>query len=505
MNINAINGDVVSVKTSALIVNLFEGVSLPGGATGAVDKALGGTISKLINEGEIRGVKGEITLIHTMGKLPSDRIIVAGLGKQEKFSTDVIRHVIGIAVRFVTQLNVDKVTTIAHGAGIGGIDARECGEAIAEGAYLGSYSFRKYKSLKDDDKRHDIDEISVVEIDGSKVSDIQHGLYSGRILAESTNLARDMANEPANVLTPTAMAEWARIVASETDLEFEVFEKPQMVEMGMGALLSVAAGSDQPPKLIVLRYHGDRENESNSLALCGKGITFDSGGISIKPAEGMGAMKGDMAGGAAVIGAMKAIALMKPKINVMAVIPATENMSGGSASRPGDIVRAISGKTIEIDNTDAEGRLVLADAIGYARKYQPRRIVDVATLTGAAVIALGNTTSLVMGNDQKMVDRVIKAGEYAGEKFWQLPMFEEYRNLIDSKVADIKNSGGRPAGSITGGYFIKEFVEEVPWAHLDIAGTSRTDKTNGYIVTGATGVPVRTLVHMVFDMANDPN
>jgi leucyl aminopeptidase len=276
-----------------------------------------------------------------------------------------------------------------------------------------------------------------------------------------------------------------------------------MAELGMGALLAVAAGSDQPPKFIVMQYQGDPANESNNVALCGKGITFDSGGISIKPAEGMGAMKGDMAGGASVIGAMRAIAALKPKINVMALIPATENMSGGSATRPGDVVRGMTGKSIEIDNTDAEGRLVLADAIGYARQHGQRRIVDVATLTGAAVVALGNTAAAVMGNDQDLVDRVIKAGESAGEKFWQLPLFEEYREQINSDIADMKNTGGRPAGSITAGYFIQEFAGDVPWVHLDIAGMARTDRERGYIVKGHTGIPVRTLVNLVVDMAEN--
>ena len=504
MEIKAIRGNVTSIETGALIVNLFEGVTQPGGATGAVDAALGGAITKLISEGETRGKKGELTLVHTLEKLPADRVIVAGLGKQEKFSPEVVRQVMGNAARFVARLNVRRAATVAHGAGIGGMDPQASGQAIAEGAYLGLYTFRRYKGANDDDQAHEIDEISVVETDGDKIAALQQGIDRGRLLAESVNIARDMANEPANVLTPTEMAERARQMADAAGLEFSVIDKPQMVEMGMGALLAVAAGSDQPPKMIVMQYRGDPANESNSVALCGKGITFDSGGISIKPAEGMGAMKGDMAGGAAVIGAMKAIAALKPKINVMAVVPATENMSGGSASRPGDVVRGMTGKSIEIENTDAEGRLVLADAIGYARQHNQRRIVDVATLTGAAVVALGHTTSAVMGNDQALVDRVIKAGEATGEKFWQLPMFEEYREQIKSNVADIKNTGGRPAGSITGGYFIREFAEEVPWVHLDIAGTSRTDKSGGYMVTGATGVPVRTLVHLMLDLAENP-
>ena len=501
MDIKAVAGDVASTETGALIVNLFEGVTQPGGATGAVDAALDGAITRLIDEGEIKGKRGELTLVHTLGKLPAARVIVAGLGKQESFSVEVVRQVMGDAARLVRRLNVRKAATIAHGAGIAGMDPQTSGQAIAEGTYMGLYTFRQYKSASDDDTTAEVEDVLVVERDSDKLAALQQGIDKGRLLAESVIIARDLANEPANVLTPTELAERARQVAEAAGLEFSIIDEPQMAELGMGALLAVAAGSDQPPKLIVMQYHGDPGNDSNNLALCGKGITFDSGGISIKPAEGMGAMKGDMAGGASVIGAMKAIAALKPRINIMALVPATENMSGGSATRPGDVVRGMTGKSIEIENTDAEGRLVLADAIGYARQHGQRRIVDVATLTGAAVVALGNTTSAVLGNDQALVDRVIKAGNAAGERFWQLPMFEEYKELNSSTIADVKNTGGRPAGTITGAYFISEFAEDVPWVHLDIAGTARTDKERGYIVTGHTGVPVRTLVNLVLDLA----
>ena len=504
MEIKAVAGNVTALETGALIVNLFEGVTQPGGDTGAVDAALDGAITNLISEGEIKGKKGELTLIHTLGKLPAARVIVAGLGKTEKFTVEVVRQTMGDAARFLRRRNVRRAATIAHGAGIGGMDPKTSGQAIAEGAYLGLYTFQLYKSPSDDGSANQVEELLVVETDTGKIAALQQGIDRGRLLAESVIIARDLANEPANVLTPTEMAERARQVAEEARLEFSVIDKPQMAELGMGALLAVAAGSDRPPKFIVIRYRGDPDNESNNVALCGKGITFDSGGISIKPAEGMAAMKGDMAGGASVIGAMKAIAALKPKINVMALIPATENMSGGSATHPGDVVRGMTGKSMEIDNTDAEGRLVLADAIGYARQHGQRRIIDVATLTGAAVVALGNTTSAVMGNDQALIDRAIKAGESTGEKMWQLPMFEEYRELIKSNIADVKNTGGRPAGSITGAFFIAEFVEDVPWVHLDIAGTSRTSKDSGHMVTGATGVPVRTLVNLVLDLAENP-
>ena len=504
MELKVITGDITTLEVGAIIVNLFEGVKQPGGATGAVDAALDGAITGLIEDGEVTGKRSEMTLIHTLGKMSTPRVVVAGLGKQEGFSADRIRQVMGEAGRFIRKLGVRRAATIAHGAGIGGIEPSTSGQAMAEGTLLGLYTFRRYRSKQEDDPEHELEELQIVERDSAKTALIKQGVDRGSVLAEATIFARDMSNEPANVMNPTEMAERARQVAKETGLEFEVLDRPQMAELGMGALLAVAAGSDQPPKLIVLRYNGDPDNEENNIALCGKGITFDSGGISIKPAAGMGEMKGDMSGGAAVIGAMSAIAQLKPKINIMALVPATENLSGGSATRPGDVVRAMTGKSIEIENTDAEGRLVLADAIGYARKHGRRRLVDVATLTGAAVVALGRITSAVMGNDQPLIDRVLKAGEAAGERMWQLPLFEEYKELNRSKVADVKNTGGRDAGAITGAQFISEFAEEVPWAHVDIAGTARTSKNSGYLVTGSTGVGVRTLVCLVEDLAVSP-
>ena len=504
MELKVITGDITTLEVGAIIVNLFEGVKQPGGATGAVDAALDGAITGLIADGEVTGKRSEMTLIHTLGKMSTPRVVVAGLGKQEGFSADRIRQVMGEAGRFIRKLGVRRAATIAHGAGIGGIEPSTSGQAMAEGTLLGLYTFRRYRSKQEDDPEHEVEELQIVERDSAKTALIKQGVDRGRVLAEATIFARDMSNEPANVMNPTEMAERARQMAKETGLEFEVLDRPQMAELGMGALLAVAAGSDQPPKLIVLRYNGDPDNEENNIALCGKGITFDSGGISIKPAAGMGEMKGDMSGGAAVIGAMSAIAQLKPKINIMALVPATENLSGGSATRPGDVVRAMTGKSIEIENTDAEGRLVLADAIGYARKHGRRRLVDVATLTGAAVVALGRITSAVMGNDQPLIDRVLKAGEAAGERMWQLPLFEEYKELNRSKVADVKNTGGRDAGAITGAQFISEFAEEIPWAHVDIAGTARTSKNSGYLVTGSTGVGVRTLVCLVEDLAVSP-
>ncbi len=498
MDIKAIAGDITTIATPALVVNLFQGVTHPGGATGAVDAALGRAITQLIADGEITGKEGELTLVHTLGKMPAQRVIVAGLGKSEKFTPEVVRQVMGNASRYVRRLGVRRYVTIAHGAGIAGMEAAVSGQAMAEGAVMGLYTFNKYKSRDPEEPQRELDEILVVERDAAKIPSLEAGMAKGRVIAESVNFARDMSNEPANVLTPTEMADRAQRMCRESGLDCEVLDRPQMQELGMGALLAVASGSAQPPKFIIMQYRGDPANPSNNIALCGKGITFDSGGINIKTGDNMGSMKGDMASGAAVIGAMRAIAALKPRINVLGLAPCTENMPGGAAMRPADVVRAMSGKSIEIDNTDAEGRLVLADALSYAVRHGARRIVDAGTLTGTP---FGGLAAAVMGTDQDLVERIIRVGEAAGERYWQMPLWEDYREGIRSDIADIKNTGGRGAGSIAAAYFVREFAGDALWAHLDVASVARTDRDSGYLVKGHTGKPVRTFVALVEDLA----
>jgi leucyl aminopeptidase len=322
------------------------------------------------------------------------------------------------------------------------------------------------------------------------------GIERGRIIAEAANRARDMVNEPSNFMTPTDMAEAARKLAGEYGLGIEVFDRDKMEELGMGGLLGVSRGSQQPPRFIILTYKG-RPSDDIDLALVGKGITFDSGGIDIKPSERMHEMKGDMAGGASVMAALTALAQLKPKINVTGLIPATENLPSGNAMKPGDIISAMNGKTIEVLNTDAEGRLILADALSYAKKLGARAIIDIATLTGACHVALGDVCSGAFTNDQRLADRLIAAGRETGELLWQLPMYDEYKEQLKSDIADIKNIGGRYGGAISAAKFLAEFIDGTPWVHLDIAGTYYTDREKGYIVKGATGIPVRTLVEYI--------
>jgi len=500
LKIDVQSADIIGIDTPALVVNLFRGVKKPGGATGAVDKALGGVITQLIEDGEIKGSTGETTLIHTLGKIKPSRVLVAGLGTQDKFDVQVVRRVSAEVVRFLRRKGISSAATIAHGASIGGLDPQLSGQAIAEGAHLGLYKFGTYLT-KNSDSTNEFEHLTVVELDKTRAKAIDAGVKLGSTVAKASITARNMVNEPANHMTPSRMAEAAQKVASDQGLKIEIMENAQMKKMGMGAFMGVAQGTDEPAKLIVLRYDGDPENPENNLGLIGKGITFDTGGISLKPPGGMEAMKGDMAGGASVIAAMEIIGQTKPKINVLAVIAATENMPGASAQRPGDVVRAMNGKTIEVINTDAEGRLVLADALCYAREQGITRLVDVATLTGAMVTTLGKACTGVMGNDGQLVQQTIDAGKKTGEKFWELPMFDEYKDLIKSDVADMKNSGGRQAGSISAALLLAEFVDGAAWVHLDIAGTSTSDKAAGYLVKGATGVPVRTLAQLATDLA----
>ena len=498
MEIKVVAGDIAKTKADAIMVPFFEGMERPEGDIATMDKALDGAISQLISQGEIKGKLNEITIIHSLGKLPAARAVIAGLGKQQELSQDKVRGAIAKACRLLRQKEVSSIATTAQGAGIAGITPEGAAQAITEGALLGIYSFRRH--ITREAEYGEIKQLLIVSSDESGLPALEQGCHQGKVMAEAANLARDMVNEPANHMTPTHMAEMAKKLAATCGLELTVLEREQMQELGMGALLGVAQGSRQPPKFMVLHYRGDDSGEID-VALLGKGITFDSGGISIKPSAKMDEMKGDMAGGAAVMAAISAIAQLKPKINVMAIIPATENLPGENALKPGDVLTAMSGKTIEIISTDAEGRLALADALGYARKFNAKSIVDVATLTGACVIALGTVCTGAFTNNQELVDKVIAAGAGAGELIWQMPMYDQYKKQNKSNVADIKNVGGRDGGAITAAQFLAEFAGDTPWVHLDIAGTSMTDKRKGYLVKGATGVPVRTLVNLVLSLA----
>jgi len=496
LEIKVVVGDIAQIEADAIVVNLFEGVEQPSGATAAVDRALDGAISSLISRGEIKGKFGEVNIVHTFGRLPARMVAIAGLGKRLDFNVDKIRGVAGEFCRALRKVNCRKIATILHGTGSGSMELESSAAAIAEGAILGLYSFTKYKKPE----YEDIEEILIAVREEEKVPILELAIGKGKLVAEVTNLARDMGNEPANYMTPSRMAEAAKELARKYDLKVKVLDQQDMEEMGMGALLGVAKGSEQPAKLIILSYQGD-EHSQKALGFLGKGITFDSGGISIKSSEGMWEMKDDMAGAAAVIAALGAIAKLKLKINVTAIVPATENLPSGTALKPGDVLKAMNGKTIEVISTDAEGRLILADALSYAQKLGLSPLIDLATLTGACRVALGMLYSGLFGNDRDWVDKVLVAAERTGERMWHMPMPEEYKEQIKSEIADVKNTGNRYGGAITAALFLAEFVGNTPWVHIDMAGPRLSTKESGYIVKGATGFGVRTLIELALSEA----
>jgi len=479
-------------------VNFFEGEKSLSGDIATIDKALAGAISQLISQGEIKGTLNEITVVYSLGRLAAARAVIAGLGKKSELTQDKVRGVVAEVCRILRQKSVGNIATIAQGTGIAGVTLAGAAQAVTEGALLGVYAFRRH--MTKEAEYGEIKQLTIVDPDETRLPVLEQGCQKGMVLAEATNLARDMVNEPANYMTPRHMAETAMELAEAYGLELSILEREQIQELGMGALLGVSQGSEQPPKFIVLHYKGG-DSDQIDVVLVGKGITFDSGGISIKPSKGMGEMKGDMAGGAAVMAAISAVAQLKPKISVMAIIPATDNLPSGSALKPGDILTAMNGRTIEIISTDAEGRLILADALSYANKLGAKLIIDVATLTGACMVALGRVCSGAFSNNQELVDKLIAAGTDAGELIWQMPMYDQYKEQNKSDVADIKNVGGKYGGAITAAQFLAEFAGDTPWVHLDIAGTSMSEKDRAYLVKGATGVPVRTLVNLVLSLS----
>ena len=500
MEINTKVGNIRRTRADAIVLGVFEGMKRPRGDISIINKALDGAVSQLVHAGEIKGKLGEVTVIYSLGRITAERLALVGLGKRAELTPDKIRIAAAEVSRALEKKGVKHAAIAPLGAGFGKIGPQDSGQAIAEGAILGLYTFRKHKAQEDEQGK--LEELTIVDRSRVEIAAVKEGAREGQILAEAANQARDMTNEPANYMTPTQLAEEARAVAEKNGLEVTVLERDDMKKLGMGALLGVAQGSDQPPKFIVLNYRGS-DSKDIDIALVGKSITFDSGGISLKPSEGMGDMKGDMAGGAAVIVAIGAIAQLKPKVNVMSICAATENLPGGHAYRPADVLTAMNGKTIEVESTDAEGRLTLADALSYARKQGAKRIIDIATLTGGCVVALGDVTTGAFTNNQLFMDHVVAASAETGDKVWQMPMYEEYKEQNKSDVADIKNTGGRKASPITAALFVGEFAGETPWVHLDIAGTSMLDKPRGYYGKGATGVPARTLVKLVMALAGE--
>ena len=489
-------GDVTELETSALVVNAFYGQQKPAGATAAVDRALGGFLSELMASGEITGKEGEVTVLHTRGAMPAQRVVVVGLGKREKFDRVRARKAAGTVATELLKRKLSSFHSILHSGGALRATPAELAEAAVEGTLLAAYTFDRYKSLEiaeeQERKKTPLEGFGLIDPDPRKARALREGMRLGEILAEATNYARDLGNSPGNEITPATLGEAATTLAGELGLEAEVLDRGQLEELGMGALLGVGQGSSREPRLIVVRHL--RGGKRPPYVLVGKAITFDSGGISIKPAQNMEEMKFDKCGGCAVLGAMRGVARLKLRLNVVGVVPSAENLPGPNAYRPGDILTAANGKTIEVINTDAEGRLILADALHYASQLRPRAIVDFATLTGACVVALGKHASGMMGTDPRLLRALQAAGDRTGDRVWPLPLWPEYGEQMRSDYADIKNSGGKDGGVITAAAFLQQFVDNVPWAHVDIAGTAWRTRPVPEGAVGATGAGVRLIL-----------
>ncbi len=480
------------VDVQAVAVAVFKDEKAGDGLLKSLDQAAGGLISRVIQTEEFAAKPGETAYFHLSGKgLKAGRLLLIGCGERDAYKAAQISRMAGTASRFLRSKNASSIAIAPRADG----DDGKVAQTAMVGAIMGLFEPDKYRTKDKEDR--ELHQIAIV-IEGGDKKALQQGAERGRIIGEAANFTRDLANEPGGYLTPTILAARAQKVAKKFGLSIDVLDQRQMEKLGMGSLLGVSRGSDEPPKLIVMKYEPRKAGRKKGLlALVGKGITFDSGGISLKPGENMELMKYDMTGAATVIGAMQAIAQLKPSIPVLGVAPCSENLPSGKATKPGDILKAMTGKTIEVINTDAEGRLVLADAIAYAKTLGATQIIDMATLTGAVSIALGDVNTAILGTDQTLIDQVIEAGKEVGEKFWQLPLDSEYTNQIKSDIADIKNVGGKKAGTITAAAFLKEFADDTSWAHLDIAGTAWGDTAQPYRSKGPTGVAVRTLIEFV--------
>ncbi len=500
MDVKVISGQIQTIEADVIIVNLFQDAH-PDGATKAVDDALKGAISEVIDSGDFIGKAGQVAVLYPRGVVPAKRVILVGLGKQEDFKADSVRRAAAHAIKKAGDLKAAKVVTILHGAGAGGLAIDTSAEAITEGSLLAIYNYTGQK--KEAPPEVFPKSLDIIVSNKKDVSAAQQGIDAGLAIAEGVKLTRDLVNLPPNVCDPAYMAQVAGEVAEAVGLKIEVLKKKQIEALGMGALLGVAQGSDTPPRFIIMEHNADKAEELDTIVLIGKGVTFDTGGYSIKTSDGMVGMKADMAGGGAVIGAMRIIGALKLPLHVVGLIPATDNMISGNAFRPQEVLRASNGVTIEVISTDAEGRLILADALVFASRYKPAAVVDIATLTGACVVALGTVAAGVFSTDDKLTDALMGAASRTTEKLWPLPLFPEYDKQIESQAADIKNTGGRFGGAATAAIFLKHFVDYPAWAHIDMAGLAGIDSLSGssdnpYVPSkGATGFGARLLADFV--------
>ncbi|HUJ31769.1 MAG TPA: leucyl aminopeptidase [Candidatus Acidoferrum sp.] len=484
-----------SVEADALVTYIFDKDDKLDGALAEIDRAMKGRLASLVASGELTGKPLELLLIHFPEGLAAQRLLLVGAGKPGKFAISDLRKIAGAALRHLKPRGAKKIAFLAGE----GERSAEAAQAVVEGLIAADFESDKYRTEKKD---REVESVSLLGFDGGLSGNVNAAVEQGRVIAESQNFARDLINEPSNYLTPSMLADKAKAMAKEVGLGVEILDERKISELKMGALIGVAQGSVEPPRMIILRYTPEKPAAGGPvLGLVGKAVTFDTGGISIKPANNMEKMKYDMGGGATMIGAMRALAYLKPSVPVIAVIPATENMPGGRAQKPGDVQVAMSGKTIEVINTDAEGRLILADGITYAKKLGATHIIDAATLTGAIEVALANVHVGAFGTPREYLDQFLASAAAVGEKMWPMPIDDEYEEMIKSTIADIRNTGsGKGGGAITAAWFLKEFAEDTPWVHLDIASTCWVDEGRPWLAKGPTGVAIRSIVDFALKM-----
>jgi leucyl aminopeptidase len=484
-----------SLESDALVTYVFDKDDKLDGLLGDIDTAMNGRLGSLVANGEITGKALELVLLHFPEGLSAKKLLLVGAGKPGKFAVSDLRKIAGTALRNLKSRGAKKFVFLTREGERGPAAA----QAVVEGLIVADFESNKYHTEK---KEREVQTVSLAGLDAGLRAELTAAIDRGRILAESQNFARDLINEPSNKLTPRLLAAKAEAMAKEAGLGIEILDERKIAELKMGALIGVAQGSVEPPRVIVLRYTPENPKKDGPvLGLIGKAVTFDTGGISIKPANNMEKMKYDMGGGATMLGAMRAIAALKPSVPVIAVIPATENMPGGRAQKPGDVQTAMSGKTIEVINTDAEGRMVLADGVFYARQLGCTHLIDAATLTGAIEVALANVHVGAFGTPREYLDTFLESAKAAGEKMWPMPMDDEYQQMIKSDIADIRNTGsGKGGGASTGAWFIKEFAEDTPWIHLDIASTCWIDEGRPWLAKGPTGIAIRSIVDFAMNM-----
>jgi leucyl aminopeptidase len=500
MKIDIRKGKPTGFPAEALVVTQFEDdCRVPEGARW-LDDTVNGRIKEIIGRGDFKGKRNQIALLYMQDPMPVKRIVLAGLGQKEKFTLEILRGVYAKAAQHIRELGLDELSIFLD-EGRFAASLRFAAEAALEGAMLGLYQFTPYKTLESE-RTEKIRRIRMIAETVGQVRELRTAAESADIIVRAVNFTRDLVSTPGNDMTPSDMEQAARKVARHKHIRLRVLDVEHMKSIGMHALLGVARGSDEPAKFIILEY-GGAVRKQPPIVLVGKGLTFDSGGISIKSAENMVEMKSDMAGGAAVMGALMAAAELGLPLNVVALIPATENLPSGRACKPGDVLTSLSGKTIEVVNTDAEGRLILADALTYALRYKPAALIDLATLTGACKIALGDHVIGMLGNNTILKERFKKAADQTGERVWELPLWEDYDELIKSDVADFKNTGGKTGGAITAAAFLSKFTGDASWVHLDIAGPAWLAKDRPYSPKGASGIGVRLLVQCLRDWDTD--